>query len=497
MTITAGLYKDQKIIVEFTDPNPFKEFHIGHLYSNVVGESLSRLLESQGAHVWRVTYQGDVGLHVAKAIYGLFNIVISNEVRDLLKEKDFSQELEMTSNEMLKQVQHDALQKKVQLLGKAYAFGAKAYEEDPKAKEEIHAINKKVYDKSDPEINELYKKGRQWSLEYFETIYTRLGTTFVNNYFESEAGPIGIALVKEHIKDKVFKESEGAIIFEGEKYGLHNRVFINSLGLPTYEAKDMGLPSRKYKDFPYDLSIIITAHEQSDYFKVVLKALSLISPELAAKTMHIAHGMVRLPSGKMSSRTGNVLTGEWLLDETKKHIGNTYKEIDPETAEKVAVAAVKYALLKSGIGRDTIFDISESISFEGNSGPYLQYTYARTRSVLAKVKTQKSKLKSSMQNSKVDDVLHITNYMLQDEEKTLARLLYRFSDVVDESASKMAPNTLCTYLFNLAQEFNFFYQKCPILGSEKEALRLGLTKATGTVLEQGLYLLGIQAPERM
>jgi len=453
--------KNKKIIVEFTDPNPFKEFHIGHLYSNVVGETLSRLLESQGANVWRVCYQGDVGLHVAKTLYGIKN----HELRIMNYETK-------------------SLAEKVKLLGQAYAFGVKAYEENEEAKREIAELNKKIYDK-EKAVTALYEKGRQWSLEYFDSIYKRLGTEFKRFYFESESGKTGLEIVKKNI-GKVFEESDGAVVFPGEKYGLHTRVFINSLGLPTYEAKDLGLAPTKYKDFPYDLSIIITAHEQSGYFKVVIKALSLIEPELARKTKHLAHGVVRLPTGKMSSRTGKVITGEWLLDEAKRKIKSSFKEMDDQVEEQVAIGAVKYALLKSGIGRDIAFDFNESISLEGNSGPYLQYTFARTQSVLAKLKTQNSKLKTLTQNSK-----------LEPEEVSLLRSIHRFPEVVGEAVENFAPNLLCNYLFDLAQKFNFFYQKHQIIESESKEFRLVLTQAVGQIIKNGLYLLGIQAPERM
>ena len=289
--------KNQKVMVEFTDPNPFKEFHIGHLYSNIVGESLSRLFESQGAEVRRVCYQGDVGLHVAKAIYGMQKL--TKEMPD----------------------KNASLAARAKFMGKAYALGATKYEEDKAVKEEIHDLNKKIYQK-DALVKKLYDTGRAWSLEYFDTLYARLGTKFERYYFESEVGEAGIELVREFLKKGIFEESDGAVIFPGKKHGLHNRVFINSLGLPTYEAKDLGLAPRKFGEFAYDRSIIITAQEQAEYFKVVLKALELINPDLAARTTHISHGMVRLPTGKMSSRTGDVITGEWLIDKAILTIKN-------------------------------------------------------------------------------------------------------------------------------------------------------------------------------
>lgn len=492
----GDVYKGQKVMVEFTDPNPFKEFHIGHLYSNTVGESLARLFTANGADVRRVNYQGDVGLHVAKALYGIMNY----ELR-------------------IKDYEDKSPEEKARYLGEAYARGAKAYE-DPSAgswqesaKAEINAINKKVYEKS-PDIYPIYEKGREWSLAYFETLYKRLGTKFDHYYFESVAGPIGLALVKDHINDKIFKESEGAVIFPGEDYGLHSRVFINSLGLPTYEAKELGLAPTKYKDFPYDLSVIITGNEINAYFKVLLKALSLINDDLAKKTKHISHGMVRLPSGKMSSRSGNVITGPWLLDEAKKKISENFKDMDEETLEMVAVGAVKYSLLKFSIGSDISFSFDESVSLEGNSGPYIQYTYARTKSVVRKFQETNSKKQTASNaaaaNSKLNGKWKMTNGKLEQEELILLRTLYKFPEIVEEAARMYAPNTVCTYLFQLAQLFNNFYQKHKIIMVEKvdevdsakqkvdtQAFRLALTDAVGNTLKTGLDLLGIKAPEKM
>ena len=291
-------FAGKKVMVEYTDPNPFKEFHIGHLYTNIIGESLARLFEKVGAEVQRVCYQGDVGLHVAKSLWGIPKTLEDREQK-------------------IEDLENTALVERVKLLGEAYALGATKFEEDETAKTEIIEINKMVYAK-DPEVMELYEKGRAWSLEYFEAIYKRLGTKFDHYYFESQVGQFGLSLVKEFLAKGVFEESNGAVIFPGEKYGLHSRVFINSLGLPTYEAKELGLAPLKYKDFAYDQSIIVTGNEINEYFKVLIKALEQFNPDLAAKTKHLSHGMVKLPEGKMSSRTGKVISGEWLLNEAKK-----------------------------------------------------------------------------------------------------------------------------------------------------------------------------------
>jgi len=474
--------KGKKIMVEYTDPNPFKEFHIGHLFSNTVGESLVRLFESQGAEVKRVNYQGDVGMHVAKAVWGMMKLV----------------------DEM--PAESASLPEKAKFMGKAYALGATKFEEDEQIKKEVTELNKKIYDQ-DPAVMDLYNKGRKWSLDYFETIYQRLGTKFDYYYFESVAGKAGLEFVKENLKKGIFQESKGAIVFLGEKYGLHTRVFVNALGLPTYEAKDLGLASTKYKDFPYDESVIVTGNEINEYFRVVITALKQIDPKLGEKAHHLSHGMVRLPEGKMSSRTGKVLTGEWLLDEVKKMVlkrmESSTVEFSPgereSTADKIAVGAVKYALLRAGIGHDVIFDFEKSVSIEGNSGPYLQYTYARTRSVLAKAGLKKG---VSLADAKE------TPYQINQEELAILRWIYRFPEVVMEAAKQHAPNLMCTFLYELAQRYNSFYNKHRIINlskinqqsainNQQSSFRLLLTAAVGQVLKNGLTLLGIQTPEKM
>ena len=454
----------QTVIVEFTDPNPFKEFHIGHLYSNIVGESLSRIQNFKGKRVKRLCYQGDVGLHVAKAIYGM--------------KKKFDE-----AKTSIDEIEKEELEVRIKFMGEAYALGDKAYnDESSEAKSEIIELNKKIYAK-DPSILSLYEKGRAWSLGYFDIIYARLGTKFDKFYFESEAGPRGLEIVKKHIKDGTFEESDGAVIFDGEKYGLHKRVFINSLGLPTYEAKELGLAMQKAEDFQFNLSIIVTAKEVSDYFKVLFKALSLIDSDLASKMVHVGHGFVKLPEGKMSSRTGNIITGTWLLDEAVNKVKQSHPEMDDKTAEDVGIGAVKYSLLKSGMGNDVVFNFDESISMEGNSGPYIQYTNVRCLSVLKK----SGKVKFEAEFSK--EAIGTSDMPLL---KKLAKFESQFIFTEDFSQS-----TLCTYLYELASIFNTFYSESPILKSQNEDFRLMLTRATSEVLTQGLDLLGIVAPSHM
>ena len=446
--------RGKKVMVEYAQPNPFKQFHIGHLMGTIMGECYARLHEAMGASVLRANYQGDIGLHVAYAIYGM------REMRETLPEET------------------DSLSEKAEFLGKAYAFGATQYKNNPELKIEIDELNKKLYQKNDSELNELYDTGRRWSLEYFDLMYKRLGTRFDHSFFESEMAPIGMEVVAAH--REVFKDSDGAVIFPGEEHNLHARVFINSQGLPTYETKELGLNKHKFDLVPLDLSIVETANEINDYFRVLLKVMELIMPEVAKRTKHVSHGMLRLPTGKMSSRTGDVITAEALLNEAKDKV----KGID-----EVAVGALKYSILKQAPGRDIIFDMEKSLSLEGDSGPYIQYAYTRAKNVLAKANFQ-----FSLSNFQ-------SNLNFQDPNETkLLRMIGRFPEIVSEAQRNLAPQLVCTYLIELAGEFHHFYATNRIAdaeNSEGKERRLALTTALAQTIQNGLWLLGISTVEKM
>lgn len=460
-TVLPKPYDGQEILVEFGDPNPFKQMHIGHLYGYIVGDSISRLLENSGATVKRLSYHGDVGLHVAKAIFGLRELEKDRQSQD-----KSSSDVPIIENE--------------NFLGTAYAYGAKKYDEDEAAKAEIESINLHIYNKDDPEINELHEKGRELSFSYFDKI---LGLLKINNdkrYLESQTISLGKEMVEKNLSS-VFKQSQGAIVFEGEKVGLHTRVFITSAGLPTYEAKDLGLTELKNRDYPNaSRSIIITANEQSEYFKVMLAALAEIDKKLADKTTHLSHGFLSLSSGKMSSRTGDVYTAMKLLLEVKDAVHAGYP--DSLARKEITFAAVKYAFLKHRLGPDIVFDINESIGLEGNSGPYLQYAHARACSIIQKA-------------GNADDKAKAENF--EPAERSLARKISEYPEVVQKATDELMPHHISTYLYELAQTFNSFYESSRIIGNERQALRLELVKNYAKVLKNGLSLLNITAPDKM
>ncbi len=429
--------KGFKVMVEHTDPNYFKKLHIGHYMPMTIGSTLANIFRWNGAEVLEACYYSDVGLQAAKSVWAMKQGVVEDP----------------------------------------YVYGTKAYDTDENAKKEITEINKKIYEHSDAEIEALYKAGSEESVEGFNAIYRRFGIDFDLYFYESEAAKVGGELVKKNI-GTIFEKSDGAVVFQAEKYDpkLHTRVFINSEGIPTYEAKDLGLPGMKLEKFPYDLSVIVTANEQKDYFKVLLEALRLVSPELHKKTKHISHGTLRLTTGKMSSRTGNVILAEDLIEEVKEKVKND---------EQVAIAAIKYMILRQAIGNDIVFDFEKSVSTEGDSGVYLQYAHARACSILAK----------AFELGKGADVKHS---VLDRGTHEIERLLYRFPEIVERAGAEYAPNYVVTYLTELASAFNNFYAHEQVLDNSPEsAYRLAIVEAFKTVMKNGLTILGIPAPERM
>jgi arginyl-tRNA synthetase len=464
---TSNEWRGRKVLVEYTDPNPFKVFHIGHLMSNAIGESIARVIASQGPKVRRMCYQGDIGIHVARAVWAL--------------QKDIES---MPSK-------RSPISERTTFLGACYVKGSTAYESDPEAKKEIDDLNKKIFEGKDRKLMKLYKLGRKWSLQHFEEIYKKLGTKFDYYYLESEVAHDGIAIVEEFAKKGIFEKSEGATVFKGEKFDpkLHTRVFINSQGIPTYEAKELGLNTKKWKKMRPDQSIIVTGNEVNDYFRVLMKALEIVEPDAAKVTEHVGHGMLRFADGKMSSRKGNVITGESLMADVEALILERLKERDmsdkqkKEAAEIITVAAIKYSILRQVTSSDVIYDFDKSISFEGDSGPYLLYTAVRAGSILEKAKKEGIKAKVER--------LHASGLM--------ERKLAQFPEIVTRAAVEKAPHHIATYLIELSSLFNSWYANVPIVvkGDVESPYKVALTQAVRIVLMNGLKLLGMKVPERM
>lgn len=461
------LLAGKQIVAEYSDPNPFKILHAGHLYTSVVGDAIANLLENAGGITHRVNFGGDVGLHAAKMLWAVTQKLGENP-----------EKLNDLSDQQLNE-----------LVTEAYIAGNSAYDENPMAKATIIDLNKKIYgfhnenDQTSP-LALMYWKIRNFYYDvYFKQFYESIGTRFEKFYPESETAPLGLSTVKEQLKNGVYQESNGAVIFDGEAYGLHTRVFINSEGLPTYEAKDVGLIMKKYEDYKFDMSVVITGNDIVEYMKVVLKSVEQYAPELVKATKHLTHGIVKLEGGvKMSSRLGNILRAQDVLDSASTANKNATGKDDYNTV----LGAVKYSFLKQRIGGDIIYDPEESVSIEGNSGPYLQYAHARARSILKKAEG----------TSRGDD-LSAQISELQAGERELVRKLGEYAEVVELATKELMPHHVCTYLYELAQTFNRFYENNRVVGDPREAERLSLVEHYASTLKDGLSLLGIQAPEQM
>ncbi len=472
--ISSDEYSGKTVICEFSDPNPFKVLHVGHLYTSMVGDAISRLFEYAGAKVIRANFGGDVGLHVAKTMYSL----MQKNMQDLTIED----------------------------IAKCYVEGTRAYDEDEIVKAEITKLNKKIYeinknDEHGTDLADLYWKGRELSYDYFKDFYARIGVKFDKFYPESTVADLGLSKVKEQLAAGVYQLSDNAVVFRGEDYGLHTRVFINKEGVPTYETKDVGLIFRKWEDWKFDKSVVITGNEQLDYMKVVLKSVEQYAPELVEKTSHLTHGLVKLAGNvKMSSRKGNFLKAVDVLDMISEELKESYNSED----EKIVLGATKYAFLKYKMGGDIIFDPKESVKMTGNSGPYLLYSCVRAKKIIERIQKTSSSgrssgpsLRASLLSPRSDCGFPSENVFLNSSERTLAKKILEYKWILGEAVAEMAPHKVAGYLYELAQEFSRFYENCPVVGNEFEIVRGKLVKVYYETMLHGLHILGIEVPEEM
>lgn len=450
-----------KILLEYAQPNTHKAFHIGHTRNITLGESLARLLEVCGHTMYRCTYGSDIGLPVAKAIWGVGQLTAE-----------------------YKQAKKATPMEQAQFLGKAYAKGAAGYEEEEEIKNEIDDLNRSIYLKQ-PQVMAIWEETRNWSLNYLSLIYQQLGTKFDNIYSESQVSERGRKIVEENMT--IFKSDQGSVIFPGVEYGLHNRVFISSQGNPTYEAKELGLAEKQYSDFKYDRSYHLVASEQAGYFQVVFKVIDLLFPDIAGKKIHISYEYVDLKGRKMSSRLGDVVTFDELLDEVRKKVSKLMK-LDTEDRDKtidiISIGAIKFMMLQYSPQTKIYFDLEKSVSLEGDSGPYIQYTYARAKSVL----------RAAQYDYKPDlDIIDVNK-----AERDILQKIEHFPVLVKEAADNLNPTILANFLLELSRLFNLFYQQNQIIKStDRSGMRLAITCAVASTIAQGLYLLGIEVTERM
>ena len=449
----------EKIMIEFSQPNTHKAFHIGHVRNTSLGESLARIMESQGNKIIRANYSGDTGMHIAKWLWYYLNYS---------KEKPREDEA---------------------WFAEIYTSAIKKLGDDERLQEQVNELNKKLEERTDKDLVALWKKTRDLSIKSWKRIYEELGTRFDVHYYESEFEERGKVIAKKLIGEGIAQISEGATIIDLEKYNLGIWVLLRKDGTVLYSAKDLALAEKKFKDFKIDESIILSANEQDLHFKQLIKTLELMKFKYAKNYKHLSYNIVRLPTGKMSSRTGdNVLYSsfkEELANELKKELKKRAKLSDNELEHKssvLALASLKYALIKQDMDKIIVFDKEESLRFEGNTGPYLLYTYARAKSILKKANNSKSPL---------------NKISLSEKEKALIKKLSSFPDILAHAYRNLSPNLIANYAYELSQEFNEFYHAEKVIGSENESFLLSLVEAFSQVLKNALNLLGIQTLEEM
>lgn len=461
-----AIYQNMSYVLEYSCPNAFKDLHTGHLYQTIYGDILARVLESAGATVHRTSFGGDVGLHVAKCLYGM------------------KIALDGFNPDKLDTVEHDAFLR-AQWIGQVYVIGAKAYEEDTTAQAEIVEINKAIYrlheenDHQSP-MAQVYWTTRQWSFDYFSAFYQLIKVDNMHYYPESSTAPVGLKVVREQLALGNLEQSDGAVVFKGdEQQHLHTRVFITSNNLPTYETKDIGVIWLEKQDYNFDHRILITGNDQKEYMRVVYAAADVFNPGIGAMMTHLTNGTVRFADGKkMSSRLGNVTRAIDVLDIVKQRVSNITDQ--PELQDDIALGAIKYAFAKYRLGGDIAFDVEETVSLQGNSGPYIQYAHARACSILAKAGT----------TGEVDQACDAS-------ERQLLQKLSEFPEVVEKAAREYLVHGICNYLYELAQEFNRFYEHNRVIDDPRQAIRLALVTRYRDTLASGLRILGIIAPEKM
>jgi len=461
----VGKKKKDKIMVEYYQANTHKAFHVGHIRGTSLGESLSRILKHNGYEVIQANYQGDTGAHVAKWLWAYLKYHKGQKPPKTDQEK---------------------------WIASIYVEAVKKINE--KNQNEVDEINLKLENNTDPDLTKLWKESRQWSLDSLDLVYEDLRAHFDRFFFEREMEPRAREIVKELLKKGLAEVSDGATIINLEKYDLGVWVLLRKDGTCLYSAKDIALAEKKFKEFKIDRSIYVMGAAQSMHFKQLFKTLELMNFSQAEKCYHLSYAEVRLPSGKMSSRTGeNILYSDLkeemtkkLRKEVEKRHSKWSKKKKEESVGNIFSSAIKFDMLMQDPNKNIVFDIDKALDFEGETGPYVQYAHARACSILRKAK------------QRLDSRVNYETFNLEEEIK-LIKKLGNFEMIVEKAGESFRPHLIARYLIDLSQSFNEFYHKCPVISDMRHVMRarLLLVECVRSVIENGLNLLGISAPEEM
>ncbi len=455
----GNLESKEKTMVEYSQPNTHKEFHVGHLRNVIIGSSLVEVLKKAGQNVTAANYIGDTGTHVAKCLWSL--------------QKFYSEkELEEAEN-------------KAEFLGQAYSRATQEIENNPEYEKEFKELQKK-FEEGDANLTALWKKTRQWSLDEFTRIYEKLGAKFDVYFYESEEEVEGKKKLPELLKTGIIRESEGAIIADLEKWNLGVLVLRRSDGAALYGLKDIPLAIKKFKEYEIDRSIYIVDVRQSLYFDQLFKILSEIG--FKKEMAHIGYDFVTLKGGEgMSSRKGNIIPADSLLGQVEEKVREKFPE--SPSPEGIALGAVKFFMLKYSSHSKIEFDIEESVRLDGSTGPYVQYAHARICSILRKAKEADFDIEKA-------DLSKLTH----SKELSMIRELEKFPALIEEISASYEVHKLPYYAIRLADKFHSFYNDIKVLDATEpaqSATRLKLINAVRIVLAETLRLIGVEAPEKM
>ncbi len=461
--------ENKVIMVEYSSPNLNKPQHLGHVRNNVLGYSVSKILEYFGNKVIKANLFNDRGVGVSKVIYAYLYLTDK-------KKPD-------------KKPDH--------YVGDLYVLFSKKCKENNELEEKAKEIVKR-FELGDEEIISAWKKIREWVLEGYKETYEKLGCKFDVYYFESDLYKLGKEIVYEGFKKGLFIKQDNAIIAPLEKYGLPNKVLIKSDGTSLYITQDLALAKRKFEDYNLDLSIYVVASEQELHFKQLFKICELLNIAPIEKMFHLSYGLILLPKGKMKSREGEVVDADNFIDEmirlAYEEVNKRYKDLDENEkrniAEKIALAAIKFYILKVDPKKDVLYNPEESLSFEGETGPYVQYTYARICSLIRNYEENYGKFELK------DINVSLLNH---EQELKIISLMFQFEQILNEARKNYKPNIIANYLIRLCKLYNNYYHSVPILKSNMEIrkARLALSFLVKEIISIGLYLLDIEALERM
>jgi arginyl-tRNA synthetase len=464
--------KNKKVMIEYSNANTHKEYHVGHLRNLCYGDSVNRILAANGWQAIPVSYINDFGIHVAKTIWWTFNE--KNEAKNSLNEKNINQGY---------------------FLGQMYVEATKQLEGNETAKTEVGEVMQKIESRVG-ETYELWEKTRQWSIKEFDKIYQELGVEFVEIFYESEFINRGKEIVAELYAQHILEKSQGAIIANLEKYNLGVLMIYRTDGTALYAVADLALAMEKFKQYDLDKSIYVVDIRQSLYFKQLAKVMELAGFKKAL--LHLSYDFVKLPTGMMSSRTGNVITYEdlraQLIDKAVIETGDRHtdwpdKKIT-DTAELITKGAMKFEMLKVSANQVISFDINQALRFDGFTAAYLQYTCARIYSIIRKAE-------SGTQNGEAEEN-HLT-VNGDGKEHYLIMSLGKYPETVMKAGAEYDPSVIAKYIFDLARSFNDYYHSVPVLKADVKtrAARLRLIGSVKQVITNGLELLGIEVMEEM